>query len=292
MSPPHCVTPDMTQIRLDEIADAIIETADTEPDLVKARLRIAALQWLYERTSTRDDNMAEIDHLLVCRAAEVPPGLKPMPGKSCWWVFREVEVWPDAPPLAHRDLQGALGDVFDHLRSTRAPTNVTVTWRTDESWRVAPLPDPPIGLDAILHGSTMIILCPREGAALVLSHAFNRWAPALGRPARQVRAEPAVREGHGVLRRDHDRSLRAGANRPAGAAGVASRRASDAVRRRCRGLTRQVMTTDVEALLAKTRDGKVVVTGKVSGDFPGSPINLVHIFEIEDRRIVSLEIRP
>jgi hypothetical protein len=31
---------------------------------------------------------------------------------------------------------------------------------------------------------------------------------------------------------------------------------------------------------------------KVSGDFPGSPINLEHIFEIEDGRIVSLEIRP
>ncbi len=27
-------------------------------------------------------------------------------------------------------------------------------------------------------------------------------------------------------------------------------------------------------------------------NFPGSPINLQHIFEIEDGRIVSLEIRP
>jgi len=41
-----------------------------------------------------------------------------------------------------------------------------------------------------------------------------------------------------------------------------------------------------------TRDGKVVVTGKVSGNFPGSPISLQHIFEIEGDRIVSLEIRP
>ena len=37
---------------------------------------------------------------------------------------------------------------------------------------------------------------------------------------------------------------------------------------------------------------KVVVAAKVSGDFPGSPINLEHIFEIEGGRIVSLEIRP
>jgi hypothetical protein len=48
----------------------------------------------------------------------------------------------------------------------------------------------------------------------------------------------------------------------------------------------------VEPLAVSARDGKVVVTGKISGDFPGSPINLEHIFEIEDGRIVSLEIRP
>jgi hypothetical protein len=36
----------------------------------------------------------------------------------------------------------------------------------------------------------------------------------------------------------------------------------------------------------------VVVTGEVSGDFPGSPIKLEHIFEIEGGRIASLEIRP
>jgi len=48
----------------------------------------------------------------------------------------------------------------------------------------------------------------------------------------------------------------------------------------------------VEPLSVSTRDGKVVVTGKVSGNFPGSPISLQHIFEIEGDRIVSLEIRP
>ena len=48
----------------------------------------------------------------------------------------------------------------------------------------------------------------------------------------------------------------------------------------------------VEPLSVSTREGKVVVTGKVSGNFPGSPINLEHIFEIEGGRIVSLEIRP
>jgi hypothetical protein len=48
----------------------------------------------------------------------------------------------------------------------------------------------------------------------------------------------------------------------------------------------------VEPLSVWTRDGKVMVTGKTSGDFPGSPINLEHVFKIEGSRIVSLEIRP
>jgi hypothetical protein len=47
----------------------------------------------------------------------------------------------------------------------------------------------------------------------------------------------------------------------------------------------------VEPLAVSTRDGKVVVTGRVSGNFTGSPITLDHIFEIEGGKIVSLEIR-
>ena len=39
------------------------------------------------------------------------------------------------------------------------------------------------------------------------------------------------------------------------------------------------------------RDGKTVVTATVAGNFPGSPLSLEHIFGIEGRRIVSLEIR-
>lgn len=47
----------------------------------------------------------------------------------------------------------------------------------------------------------------------------------------------------------------------------------------------------VEPLAVSERDGKLIVTGKVSGNFPGSPVNLDHIFEIDGDRIVSLEIR-
>lgn len=38
------------------------------------------------------------------------------------------------------------------------------------------------------------------------------------------------------------------------------------------------------------RDGKTVVTAKVSGNFPNSSVNLEHVFEIEGDKITSLEI--
>jgi SnoaL-like protein len=47
----------------------------------------------------------------------------------------------------------------------------------------------------------------------------------------------------------------------------------------------------VEPLAIAERGGKVIVTGKVTGNFPGSPINLDHVFQLENDRIVSLEIR-
>ena len=44
-------------------------------------------------------------------------------------------------------------------------------------------------------------------------------------------------------------------------------------------------------LTVEERDGKTVVIGKVSGDFPNSPVQLQHIFGLEGDKIVSLEIR-
>jgi hypothetical protein len=54
--------------------------------------------------------------------------------------------------------------------------------------------------------------------------------------------------------------------------------------------TRKKYAHTLEPLAMTERDGKIVVIGKVSGNFPGSPICLDHIFEIEGDRIVSLEI--
>ena len=48
----------------------------------------------------------------------------------------------------------------------------------------------------------------------------------------------------------------------------------------------------VDPISVVTEDGKVTVTAKVCGNFPGSPVNLQHIFKIGAGRIVSLEIRP
>jgi SnoaL-like domain len=46
----------------------------------------------------------------------------------------------------------------------------------------------------------------------------------------------------------------------------------------------------VEPLSVTERDGKTVVRARVSGNFPGSPLDLDHIFELDGERIVSLEI--
>jgi hypothetical protein len=46
----------------------------------------------------------------------------------------------------------------------------------------------------------------------------------------------------------------------------------------------------VEPLEAAQRDGKTVVTARVAGNFPGSPVTLAFIFALERDRIASLEI--
>jgi hypothetical protein len=46
----------------------------------------------------------------------------------------------------------------------------------------------------------------------------------------------------------------------------------------------------VEPLSATTRDGAIVVIGRVSGQFPGSPVELRHAFRLNGQEIASLEI--
>jgi len=46
----------------------------------------------------------------------------------------------------------------------------------------------------------------------------------------------------------------------------------------------------IEPLSTAPRDGKIVVTAKVSGNFPGSPVALEFAFGLRDRLISTLEI--
>ena len=47
----------------------------------------------------------------------------------------------------------------------------------------------------------------------------------------------------------------------------------------------------VEPLSAVEKDGQTIVIGRVSGDFPNSPLNLEHAFVLEGDKIASLVIR-
>jgi len=48
----------------------------------------------------------------------------------------------------------------------------------------------------------------------------------------------------------------------------------------------------LEVLSSTKVDGDTVVTCHVSGNFPGSPVDLRHIFTLAGNRIARLEIRP
>jgi hypothetical protein len=47
----------------------------------------------------------------------------------------------------------------------------------------------------------------------------------------------------------------------------------------------------VEPLASIHKDGKTVVTSRVAGNFPGSPIDLQFVFSLEAGKIASLEIQ-
>jgi hypothetical protein len=47
----------------------------------------------------------------------------------------------------------------------------------------------------------------------------------------------------------------------------------------------------VEPLSATEREGAITVVGRVAGDFPGSPVDLQHVFRLDREKIALLEIR-
>jgi hypothetical protein len=55
--------------------------------------------------------------------------------------------------------------------------------------------------------------------------------------------------------------------------------------------TRKKYQHTVEPLASAQKDGKTIVTNRLTGNFPGSPIDLDFIFSLDGNTIVSLEIR-
>ena len=47
----------------------------------------------------------------------------------------------------------------------------------------------------------------------------------------------------------------------------------------------------IEPLASAQKDGKTIVTNRLTGNFPGSPIELEFVFALDGDKIVSLEIR-
>jgi hypothetical protein len=47
-----------------------------------------------------------------------------------------------------------------------------------------------------------------------------------------------------------------------------------------------------EPFACERKDGMTVVTSRLTGNFPGSPVNLRFFFELEGDKIASLEITP
>jgi hypothetical protein len=48
----------------------------------------------------------------------------------------------------------------------------------------------------------------------------------------------------------------------------------------------------IEPFECEQKDGKIVVTSRLTGNFPGSPVNLRFFFVLEGDKIASLEIIP
>jgi hypothetical protein len=47
-----------------------------------------------------------------------------------------------------------------------------------------------------------------------------------------------------------------------------------------------------EPLAVEQKDGRCIVTSRLTGNFPGSPVNLRFSFQLERGKIASLEIKP
>ncbi len=65
----------------------------------------------------------------------------------------------------------------------------------------------------------------------------------------------------------------------------------EAIRAWRAGASRVYRYTSTPFAIAE-QDGRTVVTSRLVGDFPGSPVDLRYLFRIDGDRIAALEIRP
>jgi len=60
--------------------------------------------------------------------------------------------------------------------------------------------------------------------------------------------------------------------------------------KRWKAETKKKYQHGVEPLKSVQKDGKTVVTNRLTGNFPGSPINVEFVFRLKGNKIASLEI--
>jgi hypothetical protein len=60
--------------------------------------------------------------------------------------------------------------------------------------------------------------------------------------------------------------------------------------RRWKAETRKKYQHTIEPLAVAQKDGRIIVTNRLTGNFPGSPIELEFVFTLKGDKIVSLEI--
>jgi len=61
--------------------------------------------------------------------------------------------------------------------------------------------------------------------------------------------------------------------------------------KRWKAETRKKYQHTIEPLASAQKDGKTIVTNRLNGNFPGSPIELEFVFTLDGDKIASLEIR-
>ncbi|HXM80614.1 MAG TPA: nuclear transport factor 2 family protein [Burkholderiales bacterium] len=62
--------------------------------------------------------------------------------------------------------------------------------------------------------------------------------------------------------------------------------------KRWKAETKKKYQHTIEPLASVQKDGKTIVTNRLTGNFPGSPIELQFIFKLEGNKIASLKIQP